>query len=154
MKEYEYSFEVNDLRPYIEYCSDNGYELVNSNKQQRIIYRHANGTMARVTIIDKAGKVTRELDFKESILSTSVLHERKESLTINFDDEKAIKSMLDFLGYKRDNSLIRTRAVFKKGKVKIELDDYEFPRKAFIVAVEGAKEQTDLVYNEIRKLEY
>lgn len=153
MKEYEYSFEVNSLIPYIEYCNNNGYELVSSNKQQRIIYRHPNSTMARVTIIEKNGKVTKELDFKESILSTSVLHERKESLTISFDDEKAIKSMLDFLGYKRDNSLIRTRIVFKKGKVKLELDDYEFPRKALIVAVEGAKLEADEVYNEIRNLQ-
>ncbi len=153
MKENEYSFEVKNLIPYIEYCGNNGYELVSSNKQQRIIYRHPNSTMARVTIIEKNGKAIKELDFKESVLSTSVLHERKESLPINFDDEKAIKSILDFLGYKRDNTLIRTRVVFKKGRVKLELDDYEFPRKAFIVAVEGTKEQAEKVYNEIRFLE-
>ena len=26
MKEYEYSFKVDDIKPYIEYCEQEGYE--------------------------------------------------------------------------------------------------------------------------------
>ena len=50
MKEYEYSFEVKNLTPFINYCEENNYNLTNKNKQSRTIYRNANKTMARITI--------------------------------------------------------------------------------------------------------
>ena len=80
------------------------------------------------------------------------LIERRESLPINFDDEKAVESILEFLHYSKDNTLIRTRYVYEKNNVKFEIDEYEQPRKTFVVAVEGEKTQVDAVYNEIQKL--
>ena len=152
MKEYEYSFEVINLTPFINYCEENNYNLTNKNKQSRTIYRNANKTMARITIEEKNGITTKKLDFKDDMLLDQDLIERRESLPINFDDEKAVESILEFLHYSKDNTLIRTRYVYEKNNVKFEIDEYEQPRKTFVVAVEGEKTQVDAVYNEIQKL--
>ncbi len=152
MKEHEYSFEVKDLSPYINYCEENNYNFVSRNKQTRIIYRKENKTMARLTINESDGKVVKELDFKEDKLSSNILIERKESLALSYTNDEAVESILDFLDYKKDNTLIRTRIVYKKDGVKFEFDIYEEPRQTCVVALEGDEEKTDAVYNEISKL--
>ena len=50
MKEHEYSFKVKNLKPYIDYCINNKYELEEKTLEQRIIYRKNDKTMARITI--------------------------------------------------------------------------------------------------------
>ena len=106
--------------------------------------------MARVTINDDNGNVTKELDFKDDMLSNQDLIERRETLPLKFDDEKIIESMLDFLNYKKDNTLVRTRVVYQKDGVKFELDEYEEPRKTCVVAVEGVKEEVDKEYISVK----
>ena len=88
------------------------------------------------------------LDFKEDKISSSDLNIRKESASISFDDENEVKSILDFLEYKKDNTIIRTRTVYKKENIKFEIDEYEYPKKYFVVAIEGEKMATDLIYKE------
>ena len=152
MKEYEYSFEVKDLKPFIEYCENNGYAFIEKNKQSRIIYRNANKTMARLTIKEKDDKIKKELDFKDDMLSDSVVVERRESMAIEYNDDVAVESILEFLNYVKDNTLIRTRYVYEKDGVKFELDEYEQPRVTSVVACEGEKEKVDAVYEEIKNL--
>ena len=60
--------------------------------------------------------------------------------------------MLDFLNYKKDNTLDRKRIVYEKGNVKFEFDDYVEPRKAYVVAFEGNPQEVDEVYLELKEL--
>ncbi len=153
MEEYEYSFEVKDLKPYIEYCLKNDYKLKSASKQKRVLYRNQNKTLARITYEETDGKVSRKLDFKDDKLNDSDLIIRRETLPIEFEDEKAVFSILEFLNYKEDNSLIRERQNYEKNGVKFEIDSYIFPRKTYVVAIEGDKQQVDKVYEIIKEFE-
>lgn len=152
MKEYEYSFEVKSLQPYIIYCQNNKYTMKDRNEQVRVIYRNTNKTMARITINKNLNKTVKTLDFKDDLLTNDVLIERRESKELNFFDDDAVYSILEFLNYKKDNTLIRTRTVYEKDGVKFELDDYQKPKKTFVVAVEGEKEKVDKIYEDIKNL--
>lgn len=149
--EYEYSFNVTSINEYINYCVKNNYKKEKEVKQTRIIYRNCNGTMARITI-DKAERVIKKIDFKEDKLSKCDLNIRKESLSLEFDDEKAIKSILNFLDYKEDNTLVRTRIVYKKEDVIFEIDKYEKPSKELVVAIEGNEKKVNEVYKELKSI--
>ena len=151
MHEYEYSKEVKDLNKYIKYCEDNGFILESKFKQQRTIYRKDNKTMARITINESNGNIVKELDFKEDKLSSDELIVRKESLSIEFSDDKAVDSILEFLGYKKDNTLIRTRYTYKKGNAKFEFDEYEKPEKKNIIALEGKKILVDQIWINVNR---
>ena len=123
--EYEYSFKVDKLDLYIDYCEKNNYKKIEENKQTRILYRNKNKTMARVTKKEKNEDIKLFLDFKDDILTDEILVERRESLPLEFNDEEAVESILEFLEYKRDTILNRTRIVYKKGDVIFELDFIE-----------------------------
>ena len=58
MKEYEYSFEVKNLKPYIDYCTANGYALKSSGSQKRVLFRNKNKTLARITYNKINDKIT------------------------------------------------------------------------------------------------
>ena len=146
MIEYEYSNEVNNLSKYINYCNSNGYILDKKEVQTRTIYRNENKTIARITINDNGEKV---LDFKEDKLSSSELTVRKESLPIRFEDDEAVYSILEFLNYKKDNTMKRIRYTYRKEKIIFELDEYEEPDKRYIVSLEGDKEIVDKIWKEI-----
>ena len=149
MEEYEYSKVVDNLDKYINYCNDNGYILSVSN-QVRTIYRN-NGLMARITINDIDGVVTKELDFKEDKLSDSELIVRKESMALEFNDDNVVESILDFLNYKKDNTLIRKRYTYIKDDIKFELDEYSSPDKKLVASIEGNKEIVDKIWNELNQ---
>lgn len=149
--EYEYSFRVSNIKEYIAYCVANDYLLTNDIRQTRIIFRNDNGKMARITIED--GKQTMILlDFKEDKMSDEDLNIRRESPTIEIKDIDSIKSILDFLNYKEDNTLIRKRQIYEKENVSFEIDTYEKPFMSYVVAIEGEKSQTDLVYCELKDI--
>lgn len=152
MKEYEYSFEVRNLEPYIKYCLDKGYQLIEETNQSRILCPNNEGTMARITIKESAGKIIKQLDFKDDILTDDILIERRETLPLVFEDDHVVDSILEFLNYKKDKLLLRKRKVFKLQGVTFELDEYESPSKTFVVAIEGIKEEVDIVYTEVTKI--
>lgn len=151
-KEYEYSFEVKDLTPFIQYCKDNDYQFVEKHEQERTIYRDKDRTMmARLTLNIKNGVTTRQLDFKEDqLVEGQILGERRESLALDYDNNDAVLSILDFLGFSQDNTLVRTRYVYQKGNVKFELDEYTVPRTTCVVGIEGEKSAVDTVYSEVK----
>lgn len=151
MKEYEYSKKVDNLDKYIDYCEINGFVLKEKIKQIRTIYRKNDSTIARITINENNGVIKRELDFKEDKLSDEELIVRKESLSLEFDDEKAVLSILDFLNYKKDNTLERTRYVYEKEDAKFEFDEYVKPEKCNVVSLEGEKNKTDRIWLELDK---
>lgn len=151
MTEYEYSFEVKSLDKYIAYLEDNGYTKLSESEQVRTVYHHNNGTIARVTIDDCGGKIVKTLDFKQGGES-GLLNVREESKAIEFIDDEAALSILDFLGYKEKIVLHRKRYVYTRDGVKCELDKYTSPFISCVVAVEGKKALVDKVYSEIKKL--
>ena len=149
--EYEYSYRVTNIEEYINYCKKNNYKLIGIVKQTRIIYTNKNKTIARITIEDD-GNITKKLDFKEDKLSKEDLIVRKESAALTFENDKDVENILDFLEYKKGKTIIRKRTIYEKDKVKFEIDEYEKPEICFVVAIEGEKEETDLVYNELESL--
>ena len=109
-KEYEYTFQVKDLKPYFNFCENNGFKLKSKFKQTRTIYRNPNKTMARITINQENDGKKKFLDFKEdNLVKGAVLKELNESLPIEFTDDNAVNSILEFLGYTKDNTMERTR---------------------------------------------
>ena len=151
MKEYEYSKKVDNLDKYIDYCEINGFVLKEKIKQIRTIYRKNDSTIARITINENNGVIKRELDFKEDKLSDEELIVRKESLSLEFDDEKSVLSILDFLNYKQDNTLERIRYIYEKDDIKFEFDEYIKPERCNVVSLEGNKEKADKIWLEIKK---
>ena len=150
-EEYEYSFKVKDIKPYIDYCINNDYEKTGESSQTRILYRNINKTMARMTTKENNGKKKTVLDFKDDNESSEVLKISRETipLVINDENKEAIDSILDMLEYRKDKALIRNRFVYEKNNVTFEIDEYTSPEIMYVVAVEGKKSEVDKFYKEI-----
>ena len=148
MKEYEYSFIVNDITPYIDYCKNNGYELEKNNYQIRELFKNENKILARITTEVENKRRTCVLDFKDDNDTSKLVKEARETipLRVSKENRKAIDSMLEILGYHKDKVLKRKRVVYKKGEVKFEIDEYLEPEKCYVVAIEGEKEAVDRIY--------
>lgn len=149
--EYEHSFNVSDIQEYVNYCEKNNYVLKSNTRQIVTIYRN-NGLMVRIAEDINKDKVTYSLDFKEDKLDNNDLIVRKESKQIIFDNINNCEDILNFLGYKKDNTLDRVRQVYEKDDVIFEIDSYNKPTKAFVVAIEGDKSKVDILYKKISYL--
>lgn len=149
-KEFEYSFKVTSLDPFFNYCKENGYKEIEKNKQTRILYKKQDKTMARLTIKETKDGIKKELDFKQDLTTNDVLTERKESMAIPYEDDEAVLSIIEFLGYKKDIVLCRIRSVLQKENVKFEIDDYLSPEQIYVVAIEGEEKESTNVYQEIK----
>lgn len=154
MKEYEYSFKVLDLTPYINYCKENGYILKESTSQIRVLYRNSNKTLARITTKIKNNEKRTFLDFKDDNQSNETLKLSKESLPLEITEKdfESVYSILQMLNYSKDVTLIRDRVVYEKDNVKFEIDNYSSPERMYVVAIEGDKTEVDLIYNEIKEM--
>lgn len=152
--EQEYSFKVTNIKPFLKYCKDNGFKKIEKTEQVRTLYKKADKTMLRLTAKKCGRKVVKEMDFKQDKLSSDVFIERKESLPIIYNDDEAIYSIIDFLGYKKDIELIRTRYVYEKKDVKVEIDEYVSPDKMLVVAIEGNTKNSSKVYYELKEKYY
>ena len=145
--EYEYCYKVKDLKEYLEYIEKN-YKFEEKYKEQRVIYRHENNTIARITY----KKDIMTLDFKENKMSSDDLIVRKESKTIKFDNLENCEDILSFLGYKKDNSMLRYRSIYSGKNIKFEIDEYIEPESAYVVSFEGEKKTCDKVNEEFKVL--
>lgn len=151
--EYEYSFKVKSLKPYIEYCEKNGYELKADVKQEGHVLKAPNKTLARIKIdMPKGGPVKKVIDFKDQDDSKTLIKERRESLPLEFSDDEAVKSILEFLGYTDDGSYVRRRRVYQKDDVIFEMDYYIKSRNK-VMAIEGEKSAVDKVFDEVKEIE-
>lgn len=155
MEEYEYSFKVTDLTPYINYCEENGYRKEKPVLQNRKVYHNKKiiNVIARLTttVIDDRRKTT--FDFKNITSRSKDLNVSFESQSLKVDESnrKFIMSMLDILDFDLNADNKRIRYVYSKDDVKFELDDYSKP-KMYVFAIEGDKEAVDKVYKELEKL--
>ena len=156
MEEYEYSFNVLDIQPYLNYCKQNGYILKSIKKQNRKVYEcvESRSKIARITIIwDDMGNAETVLDFKNVTKNKDDLKVSNESQTLKVTDENrdAILSILETLNFKQSADNTRTRYVYVSNDIKFEIDDYLSPNKP-VVALEGKKSIVDKAYLEICKL--
>ncbi|MFI3307914.1 MAG: hypothetical protein R3Y21_05030 [Mycoplasmatota bacterium] len=152
--EYEYSFKVKNIDKYIKYCENNNYKKQMNNRQVRKLYKNDTNIMGRVTTNYKGNKKEILFDFKNNDESDKILKENMESIPLNVkeNDLKSIESILLFLNLKLDKVLDRTRIVYEKNNVKFEIDKYISPELTCVVAIEGKKEEVDVVYNEVNNL--
>ncbi|MDD3340846.1 MAG: hypothetical protein PHN72_01400 [Bacilli bacterium] len=148
--EYEYSFKVTDIEPFIEYCIKNEYEKVEETKQTRVLYKKPDKTMARVTTKEKNNQSTTFLDFKEDGLSDNVLGINRETGMLKVENMDVVEDILSFLQYKKEVTLKRNRAIYQKGEVVFEIDNYTEPEAMYVVAVEGLPKEVDPVYEDVQ----
>ena len=150
-KEYEYSFKVNDITPFIDYCINNNYELKNEYEQTRTLYKNGGKVMARITKNVYKDSEVEILNFKDDDLSENVLKVCRESkdLIINDETKEFVKSLLEILDLNESKKLIRKRYVYIKNNVTFELDKYICPLMN-VVAIEGEKSEVDNVYNDLK----
>lgn len=151
--EYEYSFKVDSLDWYKKYCEENGYVKRLEYDQVRELFTSDNKVLARITTTKTGENTDVFLDFKDDDDSDKVYKESRETIPLRVTDENrgAIDSILNILGYKKKKHLVRKRYVYKKGKVKFEMDDYTKPEIMHVVAIEGDKDEVTKVYNEIKE---
>lgn len=153
MIEYEYSFKVSDIKPFIKFCESNNYQKEESITQTRVLYKNGSGILARITTNEKNNKVLQYLNFKEENESDKVLKESKETsmLEINNENEEFIKSMLEIFDFYKSKELKRIRYIYKNDKVKFEIDYYIKPEMQ-VIAIEGKKDEVDMIYKELESL--
>jgi hypothetical protein len=153
--EYEYSFKVESVKPYIEYCENNGYTLTLQAYQNRIVYENKNNKnyIARITKTKIGDKEEEVWDCKTVGEKNKDLKVSKESEPVVITDENRdyIHKILNDLDFCLVANNTRNRYVYEKGLVKFEIDDYIEP-KAQVVAIEGEKAEVDKVYQEIKVL--
>ena len=103
MKEYEYSFKVESIQPYIKYCEDNKYKKKSVIKQNRIVFENKNNNhiIARITTEIQDDSEISLLDFKNVKNSNENLKISNESipLKITKENKDAILSTLNVLEF-------------------------------------------------------
>lgn len=156
MEEYEYSFNVKDIKPYLEYCEQNGYQKSIPIKQNRVVYEnvHSNKIVARITTTEVDGEERIVFDCKstkDKLQDLKVSQESKE-IWVTKENKEGILSMLETLGFYVSANNTRIRYVYKKDAVVFEIDDYIEPKHK-VVAIEGDKTKVDAIYSIIKSLE-
>ncbi len=148
MMEYEYSFIVKSIKPYIEYCEKEGYKKIEENSQIRELFTSNNNVLARITKKTTENGDEIILDFKDENDKDEVLKNSRETIPLQITDlnRNAINSILDILGYKKIKHLNRKRMVYKKGNVTFEIDEYFEPEVMYVIAIEGEKTAVDEIY--------
>ena len=151
--EYEHSFNVENIEPYINFCKQNGYKEKSIVTQNRIVFENKinKNIIARLTTEFFDGKEVTELDFKNVNTKKDDLNISTESLplTVTVENKKTILSMLNTLEFFEAANNLRTRYVYIKDNVKFEIDDYIRPQMK-VVAIEGLKKEVDMVYEQVK----
>lgn len=152
-KEYEYSFKVKDITPFIDYCANNNYELKKEYEQTRTLYKNGGKVMARITKNIYKDNEVEILNFKDDNLSDSILKVSRESkdLVMNDENREFVKSLLEILELIETKKLVRKRFVYTCNNVIFEIDKYITPVMN-VVAIEGKKDEVDNVYSELKSI--
>lgn len=155
MEEYEYSFNVDSVKPFINYCENHGYKKLSKEHQNRVVYQnhHIPNVIARITKTKDGSKCRTVFDCKKIEQSDKDLKVSKESMEISVTsgNKASILSMLETLGFYVAADNTRTRYVYEKDSVRFEIDEYVSPQMN-VVAIEGQKGAVDKVYAMVRNL--
>ena len=153
--EYEHSFNVKSIVPYIEYCNKNGYKEISKVTQNRIVYENYSNrhVIMRLTTETINGEEVTVLDAKNVGEQRGDLNISRESepFVVTKEMKESVLSMLSTLEFYEAANNYRTRYVYEKNGVKFEIDDYIKPQMK-VVAIEGEKEEVDKVYNELLEI--
>ena len=151
MEEYEYSYNVTDIKPYIDFCEKNNYKKISETSQRRRVFEniHNRSIISRLTTKDDETVI----DFKNTNVSNNNLKISTESKSMIVDDSNKdfFDSLLTTLDFEQSADNYRIRYVYKKGKVKFEIDNYTSP-KMYVLAVEGERTAVDKVIEELKEL--
>lgn len=152
-KEYEYSFKVKDITPFIDYCINNNYELKDEYEQTRTLYKNGGQVMARITKNVYEDNDVEVLNFKDDNLNDNILKVSRESKDLVITDENRdfVQSLLEILDLKETKKLVRKRYVYKNNNAIFEIDNYTTPSMN-VVAIEGKKDEVDDVYNQLKSV--
>ncbi len=152
-KEYEYSFKVKDIKEFVQYCILNNYEKKEEYLQTRILYKNGGPIMARVTENIYNDRSIKILNFKDDNLNSKDLNISRESkdLIVNDENKEFVESLIEILNLTNKKILKRKRYVYEKNNVKFEIDEYIEPVMN-VVAIEGLKEEVDIVYKELEEI--
>ena len=153
MEEYEYSFNVDNIQPYIDYCENNGYTQTSVSEQNRVVYENKNdrNKIARITTTQNGENTETLFDYKTITASQDALKISKETkpIIVTINNQKDILSKLENEGYFIVADNTRIRYIYTKDNVTFEIDDYTNPIMK-VVAIEGEKSAVDKVYEEIK----
>ena len=151
MEEYEYSFIVKDIKPYINYFEKNNYKKIKEVEQYRKVYEniHNKNIISRITTEDNITVI----DFKNTSNKNNDLNISSESksLEINEGNKEFFNSMLETLDFKQTADNHRIRYIYQKDNVIIEIDNYISP-KMYVVAIEGERNKVDKVFKELESI--
>ena len=154
--EYERSFNVEDIEPYINYCKQNEYELVSKTEQNRVVYecKHNIHIIARLTTEVINGVSKTMFDYKNVDKSNNDLKVSRESIpmVVTEENKDVVLSILNVTDFVFASNNQRVRYVYKKDDVIFEIDDYTLPRIMKVVALEGNQEKVESVYAKIKQL--
>ncbi len=152
MKEYERSFKVKSISPFLDYCRNNDYKEFEPVKQNRIVFHNKNNNhiIARLTTEKIGTKEKIVFDFKNISQKKDNLNISNETIPMKVSKSnlKAIQSILDVLEFYVAADNYRTRYVFEKDDVKFEIDDYSKPQMQ-VVAIEGEESAVEKVNKDI-----
>lgn len=152
MVEYEYSYKVKNIVPFLNYCEENGYIKKKENMQTRVLFTNGRGMLAKMTTTFQDGKEVVDFNLKDEGNLEQTLNLCRESpkLIVSDTNREFVYSMLDMLEFKKFKELKRKRYVYVKENVKFEIDDYINPVMK-VLAIEGEKEEVDKVYRVLSK---
>ena len=154
--EYERSFNVEDIEPYINYCKQNEYELVSKTEQNRVVYecKHNIHIIARLTTEVINGVSKTMFDYKNVDKSNNDLKVSRESIpmVVTEENKDVVLSILNVTDFVFASNNQRVRYVYKKDDIIFEIDDYTLPRIMKVVALEGNQEKVESVYAKIKQL--
>ena len=153
--EYEHSFNVKNIEPYIDFCKNNGFVEISVVSQNRIVFenKHNNKIIARLTTEFFDNNNTCHIDFKNVSSKQGDLNISTESmpLKVKAKNKDVVLSILSTLDFVEVANNLRTRYVYTKENVTFEIDDYTRPQMK-VVAIEGKKEEVEFVYNQVKNL--
>lgn len=150
MEEYEHSFKVTSIKPFIEFCEKNDFKQASVSSQNRKVYESVYNPhlIARLTIEKEGNKENTYFDFKlaGNEVEGKKLSKESETLLVSKELMPFVTSILDVLSFKLVADNFRTRYVYNKDGIIFEIDDYTVPEMK-VVAVEGNKEAVESLCN-------
>lgn len=156
MEEYEHSFKVTSIEPFIEFCKKNGYRHVSVSSQNRKVYEsdYNPHLISRLTTERVRNKTNVYFDFKlsENEIEGKKISQESQTLIVTEELMLFVKSALNILSFRLVADNFRTRYVYEKGGLTFEIDDYTLPEMK-VIAVEGSKEAVEnLCNNELKEI--
>lgn len=152
--EYERSFNVKNIEPFIKFCESNDFVKTFVSTQNRIVFenKHNSKIIARLTTEIKDNKQSIVIDFKNVNSKKDNLNISTESIPmiVTDDNKECVMSILNTLDFFEVANNIRTRYEYIKDDVKFEIDDYTRPDMK-VVAIEGERQAVEHIYEQLKQ---